>query len=173
MAACLLLSFLRKAFFSAAFLVFFTLTSCSSSWVTETVTDYLKKKTGLEVKVKEVSFTLRDLAFEMKGLSLNYKKGPSTWEITAAQAKVDLDWYFAEENLPWPSIKIKTIAVRQPVISARLPETKQKWDWAALLKKLPDLEQVELSDLLKRPTGGIGQHIVRPGRERRHLCPKR
>ena len=90
-----------------------------------------------------------DLAFEMKGLSLTYKQGPSTWGLRSpGQSRSGL--VFSQKEISLAGNKIKTIAVPQPVISVTLPEGGQKWDWAAPLEKLPDLEQVELSDLQGR-----------------------
>ena len=153
----------RRLFLAVSLTALLLITSCSPSWLVDPLSDYLKKKTGLEVQLGDFRIGFGDQSLELKRIVLKYNQGPSTWQATIPEAKIFLGWRFFEEDGFWPALRIKHIALKQAIVSAKLPETPRKVDWLARLKKIPAFEQLTISSLQASLVAGRNSIQIAPG----------
>jgi hypothetical protein len=142
--------YLHKAPLLAAFFFLFGLSACNPSWVNAPLSKYLKNKTGIEIKIKGISFGLHPLLLEGKGIEMRYKKDPVSWEIKIPELRVALDWTLSWEELPWPTVHIEKISINRPSLLIRMPQPREAGDWTVWLKKFPVLKQIEVTHLKGR-----------------------
>jgi len=153
----------KKALVITAFFILLGLTACNPSWVTDPAASYLKKKTGIEMKVGKFSAGLHPLSLETQGIQLNFKKGPMAWDIKIPDLRVAFGWSMSWEDLPWPKIQVEKIFINRPEVMIRIPEPRREVDWAGWLKKCPALQQIEVIDLKGRVTIGKMDFQLAPG----------
>jgi hypothetical protein len=154
---------LHKAPLLAAFFILFGLSACNPSWVTDPLSKYLKDKTGIEIKIENISARLHPLLLETKGIQLNYKKDPVSWDIRIPELRVSFDWTLSWGGLPWPEVHITKITINRPSVLVRMPPPRKEGDWMVWLKKLPDLKQIEVTDLKGRVEIGKVDFQLSPG----------
>jgi hypothetical protein len=152
-----------KAPFLAAFLLLFCLSACSSSWITDPLARYVKKKTGIEIKWEKISLGINPLRLESRGIQAHFKQGPVFWEVKIQDLRTIFGWTLSWENLPWPDIYIRKVSMTGPRFSGQLPEPGKGGDWAAWLKKCPALKQIEVEDLGGRLALGKNVFQLAPG----------
>ena len=146
---------IHKAPFLAAFFILLSLSACNLSWVTDPASDYIKKKTGIEIKVERVSLGVRPFHLETEGIQLNFKKGPVSWDVKVPELLISFGWTLSWENLPWPKIYIEKVSINHPLVLIRLPEPKKMIKWVEWAKEVPAIRQIEVNDLKGRV--GIGE----------------
>ncbi|MCJ7833198.1 MAG: hypothetical protein MUQ20_02280, partial [Deltaproteobacteria bacterium] len=153
----------KKTLIITAFFLLLGLTACNPSWVTDPAARYLKKKTGIELKVEKFSAELHPLSLETQGIQLNYNKGSMAWDVKIPEMRVAFGWSLSWEDLPWPKIQVEKILINRPEMMIRIPEPRKEADWAGWLKKCPALKQIEVNDLKGRMTIGKLDFQLSPG----------
>ena len=143
-----------KASFLAAFLLLFSLSACSPSWIADPIARFIKNKTGIEIKWEEISLGINPLRLESKGIQIHFKQSPVSWEVKIKDLRAVFGWTMSWENLPWPDFYVEKISINQPRLSVQLPEPGKEGDWMAGLRKCPALKQIEVQDLSGRMTLG-------------------
>jgi hypothetical protein len=156
-------TYIHKASLLVAFFFLFGLSACNPSWVTDPLSKYLKNKTGIEIKIGEISARLHPLLLETSGIQMSYKKDPVSWELKIPELRVALDWTLSWEGLPWPEVSIEKITINRPSVLIRIPSPRKEGDWTAWLKKLPVLKQIEINDLQGRMELGKIYFQLTPG----------
>ena len=154
---------IHKAPLLVAFFILLGLSACNPSWLTDPVSKYLKKKTGIDVKVETISAGLHPLLVEAKGIQLNYKKDLFSWEVKIPDLRVALDWTLSWEELPWPKIHLEKITINRPSVSIQMPQPRGEGDWTVWLKKIPALKEIEVNDLKGRVEIGKMNIKLAPG----------
>ena len=139
-----------KASFLAAFLLLFSLSACSPSFITDPLARYIKNKTGIEIKWEEISLGINPLRLESKGIQVHFKQSPVSWEVKIKDLQAIFGWSLSWENLPWPDFYVEKISINRPRLSVQLPEPGKEGDWMVGLKKCPALKQIEVQDLSGR-----------------------
>ncbi len=130
-----------------AFILLLGLSACNPSWLTNPLSEYLKNKTGIDIKIEKISAGLHPLFLEARGVQLNYKKDQVSWNAKIPELRVFLDWTLSWEGLPWPKVNIEKITIKKPSMLIRMPQPRKEGDWRVWLKKIPVLKQIEVIDL--------------------------
>jgi hypothetical protein len=131
-------------------LIGLTLPACNASWIADTLSRYVQRKTGLDIQIKEVDWNLWSLAVNLKRITLGVEQKTAKGRVVIPDLSLRFGWEFSEAPIFAPRFWVERMVIDSPQISLRWLKSEEKSDWRSWLKKIPAIRQLEIRNLSGR-----------------------
>ena len=116
-------------------LIGLTLPACNASWIADTLSRYVQRKTGLDIQIKEVDWNLWSLAVNLKHITLGVEQKTAKGRVVIPDLSLRFGWEFSEAPPFAPRFWVERMVIDSPQISLRWYKVRRKVGLAELAEK--------------------------------------